>query len=126
MAGVTGVASAAAPAMPARRSRPPGPVVEAAGRHGRRGYASGRSPAIERGRILLQRGGDVPSSIFLIGRDNGLTELRQADYDSEELLQRLLTDPGLLGPASPGEGRGRRRHQDRRHCQLGPKVCRGL
>ena len=44
----------------------------------------------------------MSSSIFLIGQDNALTELRRTGYESEELLQRLLADfPTVLGISAP-------------------------
>jgi len=43
------------------------------------------------------------TSIFLIGPNNQLTELTQKDYDSEDLLQKLLADhPSLLGVTGGG------------------------
>lgn len=46
------------------------------------------------------------SSIFLVGPDNMLTELNRADYDSEDLFQRLLGDhPALLRLAGGREGK---------------------
>ncbi len=48
----------------------------------------------------------MATSIFLIGQDNALTELTQAPYDSEELLQRLLADhPSLLRGTSASDAR---------------------
>jgi hypothetical protein len=45
----------------------------------------------------------MDSSIFLIGPENKLTELKQTDYESEDLLQRLLADhPTLLGVSGVG------------------------
>jgi hypothetical protein len=46
------------------------------------------------------------SSIFLVGPDNQLTELNRADYDSEDLFQRLLGDhPAMLRLAGGPEGK---------------------
>lgn len=48
----------------------------------------------------------MKSSIFLIGQDNKLTELSQAPYDSEELLQLLLSEhPRLLQSTSSSDAR---------------------
>lgn len=48
----------------------------------------------------------MATSIFLIGQDNALTELTQAPYASEELLQRLLADhPALLRGTSASDAR---------------------
>jgi hypothetical protein len=48
----------------------------------------------------------LKSSIFLIGQDNKLTELSQAPYDSEELLQLLLSEhPRLLQSTSSSDAR---------------------
>jgi hypothetical protein len=45
----------------------------------------------------------MASSIYLIGADNSLTELQQTEYDSEDLLQKLLADhPALLGAGGAG------------------------
>lgn len=48
----------------------------------------------------------MASSIFLIGQDDVLTELSQAPYNTEELLQRLLADhPALLRGTSASDAR---------------------
>lgn len=45
----------------------------------------------------------MPSSVFMVGVDNALTELTSTDYESEDLLQKLLADhPALLGLAANG------------------------
>ena len=44
------------------------------------------------------------TSIFMVGTDNSLMELKKADYDSEALLQRLLADhPSVLGISAGDE-----------------------
>lgn len=46
------------------------------------------------------------SSIFVVGLDNTLTELNRADYESEDLFQRLLGDhPAMLRLAGGPEGK---------------------
>jgi hypothetical protein len=48
----------------------------------------------------------MKTSIFLIGADAQLTELRQADYGSEEMFQKLLADhPAMLGAAAGTKGK---------------------
>jgi len=48
----------------------------------------------------------MTSTVFMIDSNNCLTELSQADYNSEDLFQRLLADhPSLLGSASGSSGR---------------------
>jgi hypothetical protein len=47
--------------------------------------------------------------IFLINRDNALTELREERYDSEALLQKLLADhPSILAGDEEDSGSPRR------------------
>jgi hypothetical protein len=47
----------------------------------------------------------MAKSVFVIDADNALTELKQSDYDSEDLLQRLLADhPALLSSATGADG----------------------
>src|SRR5882762_1900626 len=47
--------------------------------------------------------------IFLINTDNALTELREAPYDSEALLQQLLADhPSILAGEEDDNGAARR------------------
>jgi hypothetical protein len=46
------------------------------------------------------------TSIFLVGGDNKLTELRRTDYGSEDVFQKLLADhPGMLGAAAGPTGK---------------------
>ena len=46
------------------------------------------------------------ASIFLIGHDNSLTELQQAPYESEDVLQQLLSEhPSVLGSTSGNDDR---------------------
>jgi hypothetical protein len=48
----------------------------------------------------------MSSSVFLISSDNSVTELKQSEYDSETLFQKLLADhPSLLGMTSGPDGR---------------------
>lgn len=48
----------------------------------------------------------MTSTVYLVGTDNCLTELRRATYGSEETFQQLLADhPALLGIAAGAEGR---------------------
>src|SRR4051812_9811221 len=48
----------------------------------------------------------MAASIFLIGSDNQLIELRQSDYDSEDLLQTRLADhPALLKSVAGKNGK---------------------
>lgn len=48
----------------------------------------------------------MSSSVFLISGDNAITELKQSEYDSEALFQRLLADhPSLLGVTAGSDGR---------------------
>jgi hypothetical protein len=49
---------------------------------------------------------NMSSTIFLIGLDNALTELRQTPYESEDILQQLLGDhPSVLGSTSGADDR---------------------
>ena len=46
------------------------------------------------------------TSIFVVGADNHLTELRRTDYGSEDVFQRLLADhPAMLGIAAGAKGK---------------------
>lgn len=48
----------------------------------------------------------MSTSIFLVGSDNKLTEMRRADYESEDVLQKLLADhPNVLSAAAGDKGR---------------------
>lgn len=54
----------------------------------------------------LHYGSNMNSTMFMVDSANGLTELRQAEYDSENLFQTLLADhPTLLGSAGGAKGR---------------------
>lgn len=47
----------------------------------------------------------MSSSVFLVGADNSLTELKRSSYESEDLLQRLLADhPAFLSSALGANG----------------------